>query len=342
MGCKHPFLRVEDLRKPVKALDGHIYYKTRIIGLSKETEIPEDIKNNPNYKYQIIPCTKCMGCRLDYSREWANRGYLEAQMWKHNYFVTLTYNDVELRYIKEQWDKDEFYATVNRKDMQKFLHDLRQEMSRKKIQTSDIRYMGCAEYGDQGLRPHMHLILFNCQLPTETFYAPRIINDNFYYQNTIIEKCWKKGFSNVSEASWNTIAYTARYITKKIKGKDAKIIYDSLGVEPEYLATSRRGGIGKPYYDKYWKEIYEKDQVIIHNTQGTIATQPPKYFDELYKKDHPREFKRIQERRLKRARNINRVREKQTSLTRLEQLEIEEATLKDKTAQLLRSMEKGR
>lgn len=97
----------------------------------------------------------------------------------------------------------------------------------------------------------------------------------------------EKGFSNVSEASWNTIAYTARYITKKIKGKDAKIIYDSLGVEPEYLATSRRGGIGKPYYDKYWKEIYEKDQVIIHNTQGTIATQPPKYFDELYKKIIP-------------------------------------------------------
>lgn len=339
MPCKHPLIRAENMKKIVTAQDGHKYYKPMIIGLDKFNEWEMD-KHHPNYNYKLIPCGKCIGCRLDYSREWANRGFLEALCWKQNYFVTLTYNDEHLKMIREELSADEFYATVDQKDMKRFMHDLRQKMKRDKHQEDGIRFMGCAEYGDQGLRPHMHIILFNCKLPLESFYKPRILNDNTYYQNHIIEACWKKGLSNISEATWNTIAYTARYITKKIKGKDAQAIYDSLGVEAEFLRTSRMPGIGKPYYDKHWEKIYKYDQIQVHNLNGTITCQPPKYFDELYKKDHPKEFRKIQEKRERRARNINRLRDTQTSLTRLEQLEIEEATLQDKSLQLIRQLEK--
>ena len=40
-----------------------------------------------------IPCGQCIGCRLDYSRNWANRAYLESLNYKYNYFITFTYND---------------------------------------------------------------------------------------------------------------------------------------------------------------------------------------------------------------------------------------------------------
>ena len=38
-----------------------------------------------------IPCGRCIGCKLDYSRQWANRCSLEATQWQNNYFITLTY-----------------------------------------------------------------------------------------------------------------------------------------------------------------------------------------------------------------------------------------------------------
>lgn len=43
-----------------------------------------------------IPCGKCVGCRLDYSRTWADRCVLEGKSFEHNWFVTLTYDDVNL------------------------------------------------------------------------------------------------------------------------------------------------------------------------------------------------------------------------------------------------------
>ena len=116
-------------------------------------------------------------------------------------------------------------------------------------------------------------------------------------------------------------------------------MYDSFGIEQEFMRTSRNKGIGEPYYQKYWKEIYKRDRVQIHNTNGTIETTPPKYFDELYKKDHPKEFEKIKKKRRERAKDIQRLRDTQTSLTRQEQLEIEEATLHEKTLQLIRPIE---
>ena len=40
-----------------------------------------------------IPCGKCTGCRLDYSRQWANRCMLELLYHKESWFLTLTYDD---------------------------------------------------------------------------------------------------------------------------------------------------------------------------------------------------------------------------------------------------------
>ena len=40
-----------------------------------------------------LPCGKCLACRLERARQWAVRGFHEAQMHPHSSFITLTYAD---------------------------------------------------------------------------------------------------------------------------------------------------------------------------------------------------------------------------------------------------------
>ena len=41
---------------------------------------------------QQVPCGQCIGCRLEYSRQWAMRCAHEASLYEDNCFITLTYN----------------------------------------------------------------------------------------------------------------------------------------------------------------------------------------------------------------------------------------------------------
>lgn len=353
MSCKTPLIRIEYHNRPYKTADGHLAYKATVERADDVLNRLEEIRNYPNTKAQIIPCGQCIGCRLDYSREWANRTYLESKLYKQNWFVTLTYDDEHLKtkeITEAENEKGELITytndgnwngTLNGKDLQKFMHDLRQIMNREYHQQG-IRFIGCGEYGDKGERPHYHLILLNCNLPAETFYKPRIINNEYYYQNQIIEKAWKKGISNISEATWNNIAYTARYITKKINGKLSQEHYARRGQDREFLRTSRKPGIGKPYYDLYKDKIYKNDSITIKNKEGIITCKPPKYFDGLYEKENPKEFKKIQRKREKERREADKIKDENTSLTRLQQLLVEKRTKENQTKALVRNMEQKR
>ena len=76
-----------------------------------------------------IPCGQCIGCRIDYSRMWADRCILEAKEHDNNAFVTLTYDP-------EHLPKSEVVVDVNTGEMlewpslvpdhlTKFMKDLR-------------------------------------------------------------------------------------------------------------------------------------------------------------------------------------------------------------------------
>ena len=43
-----------------------------------------------------VPCGRCIGCRLEYSRQWAIRCVHESQMHTENCFITLTYDNYHL------------------------------------------------------------------------------------------------------------------------------------------------------------------------------------------------------------------------------------------------------
>lgn len=344
MACYHPLLRIENLQKTVTAMDGHKYHPAIIEKADDAIQRLEEYKNSPNYKITKIPCRKCIGCRLDYSKEWANRGYLESLKNKHNYFVTLTYDDDNIKILDEITTKNGITFTNNgewngvliQEHFTKFIHDIRQIMQREYNKT-EIKFMGCGEYGGKKQRPHYHIILFNCPLPVDSFYKPRIINKEIYWQNKIIERAWKYGISNITSTTWNTVAYVSRYITKKILGNDSEQNYAEKGQIKEFFRMSR--GIGKEYYESNRENIIKNDEIIIKNRNGAVSQKPPKYFDKLTEKENPEALERNKLKRQKYAKDSAKIKDKQTTLTRLQQLAIDETTHNSKHLALKRRME---
>ena len=78
---------------------------------------------------------------------------------------------------------------------------------------------------------------------------------------------------------------------------------DGVVVKPEYNTMSRRPGIGKPWLDKYKKDVYPHDYIIIHTSKGPQKLRPPRFYDENYKLERPYEFDDIVEKRIDKAKD---------------------------------------
>ena len=247
----------------------------------------KNITDMAGYEVVQVPCGHCIGCRLDYSRQWANRCYLESLGSNHTYFITLTYDDDNLPIGKFG------NATLVPEDLKKFLKDLR-AYYKYHFNIDNIRFFGCGEYGDLSLRPHYHLIMFNLPIPDLTsdfkymedgqeIITQHVQNGYIYYYSDIIHKIWNKGNILIGEATWQAMAYVARYVTKKINGNDGDV-YEALGIESVFVRMSRMPGLGESYFREHYKDIYGNDNVIIFNGKNSIASQPPRYFDKLVDK----------------------------------------------------------
>lgn len=109
----------------------------------------------------LVPCGHCIGCRLDYARQWAERCIHEAEGHEYNYFLTLTYDDKHLP--KNKKNLPAFFGD----EISNFMKVLRQYWKRK-FKFDGIRFFGCAEYGehagDRLINPHLHILLFNCPI----------------------------------------------------------------------------------------------------------------------------------------------------------------------------------
>ncbi len=206
-----------------------------------------------------VPCGQCIGCRLERSRQWAIRCVHESSLWEQNSFITLTYDD----------DNLPLNGSIDVTDFQKFMKRLR-----KKYTGQKIRFFHCGEYGEKNRRPHYHACLFNFDFPDKKLYSER--KKIKLYRSEILEKLWPFGFSLIGDVTFESAAYVARYITKKITGAGAEAHYGLL--QPEYVTMSRRPGIGKGWFDKWKSEVYPSDSIIINGKE----VRPPKYYDRQY------------------------------------------------------------
>ena len=213
-------------------------------------------------KFIVLPCGQCMACRLNKSRDWATRCVLESKMHEQNCFITLTYDD-------EHLPKD--YG-LQKQDFTNFIKRLRKNTGAK------LRYYAAGEYGDLYSRPHYHACIFGWKPDDLVLYSVR--NCVNLYLSETLAKAWQyQGYVTVGDVTFESAAYVARYVTKKITGDRAQEHYQ--GRQAEYTVMSRRPGIGATFFERYSTDIYGKDFIVIRDQ---IKCKPPRYFDRIY--DH--------------------------------------------------------
>lgn len=231
-------------------------------------------------RYVEIPCGRCLGCRLEHSRQWANRNVLESLAYPQDqsWFLTLTFDDDSLKpYIKTSG-----FASVRNDDISVFMKALRGRWSGVHNVSEGIRFFGASEYGDESMRPHYHLLVFGLPLYDLEYYKTTEQGDDLYISREL-DDVWQKGFVTVGEFNWNTAAYTARYVMKKAEGLSPKV-YDDFGIEPERTRMSRRPGIGTSYFEKFAPDFYDLDEIVLPAKKGKLnVIPPPKAFDRKIK-----------------------------------------------------------
>lgn len=222
-----------------------------------------------------VGCGYCIGCRSDKAQVWAARIVHEAESWDRNCFLTLTYDPEHLP----------FPPSLDKEHVPKFIRKLRKQFPGK-----TIRYFYCGEYGDKLERPHYHVCLFNFEPDDREFFSER--EGIVTYTSRYVEEMWAKGFCTVGELNYETAAYTARYILKKVTGTPAHDHYcysDLLGnchhLEPEFINMSRRPGIGKEWYDNFKSDVFPSDENPVPG-KG-VFKKAPRYYEKLLERDDP-------------------------------------------------------
>jgi hypothetical protein len=207
----------------------------------------------------------------------------EASLHEDNCFITLTYSP-------ENLPPD---GSLRKKDFQVFMRELRRAIHPKKV-----RYYHCGEYGDNTNRPHYHAILFGYNFPDWVYLFDSPSGSPIYTSPTL-EKIWNKGFVTIGECTYESAAYVARYVMKKINGPMADKINPDTGLKhyeryndftgeitevlPEYTTMSRRPGIGRDWIARYTRDCYPKDFTTINGKR----CKPPKAYDRYLREIDP-------------------------------------------------------
>lgn len=234
-----------------------------------------------------LPCGRCIGCRLERSRQWATRISFESQLHDASCFLTLTYDSVHCPYP----------PSLRYSDVQKFLKRLRKRVG-------PVRFFAVGEYGEEHGRPHYHLCLFGYDFPDQKFW--KMSGDNKLFRSAELEVLWPFGQSSVAELNFKTAAYCARYVLKKVTGDLADVHYRFVDAEtgevsmrvPEFCRMSLKPGIGGSWFDKYSSDVYGAGDYVVINGR---RCKPPRYFDKLYKRLDEDAFGELKESREFRA-----------------------------------------
>ncbi len=291
MSCYHPqFAAMETVIDSDGVLKNRLNFNLKNKKLSNSDKISfEEYKKliKPSGAVPVkIPCGKCIGCRLDKSKDWANRCTLELTEYEKNdcWFLTLTYDDEHLPFKTFQNGLITASSpTLDKRDTQLFLKRLRKRFG------DGIRFFMCGEYGDKNGRPHYHLILFGLHL--ENLNVLTKSKGEVYYTSDEISKLWQNGLHCLTAVNWNTVAYVARYTMKK--AVSSPLMSGNVRID-EFINMSRRPGIGFTYFEKHADEIYRRD-CISKGFKSPIS--PPKYFDRKYAEQHLNEMLAIKESR---------------------------------------------
>ena len=268
-----------------------------------------------------LACGQCIGCRLEYSRQWAIRCMNEAQLYEHNAYITLTYEE-------QPPDNNLAYG-----DWQVFMRKLRKHVERRDLQSKEkptkgrarghvphnqkaginipdknnkIRFYMSGEYGEKHGRPHFHALIFNVEF-NDKVYLKKSPGGEKLYTSATLTKLWGKGFASIGDVTFKSAAYVARYVLKKKYGAQAPEKYqftdkktgEIKNRKTEFSNMSRKPGIGMPWIKKYTSDVYPDGMMVVNGHR----VRPPKAYDRYYKLKNPRRYLTMTQKREKEGRD---------------------------------------
>lgn len=217
----------------------------------------------------LVPCGRCIGCRIMHTRSWALRCINESTLHVDNCFLTLTYDN---NILNKKHDNLDRHYTLNKIDVPLFLKRLRHHTS--------IRYYHCADYGEINQRPHHHLILFG--------YSPNDLEPLYstskytLFTSPLIADLWGWGNVVIGPCTPESILYTCKYVISAIKGDKADAHYGTR--LPPFATMSRRPGIGHGYLLKNLADFYSPTGYV--DSKG-YKNRTPAYYDSVLEKINP-------------------------------------------------------
>lgn len=177
---------------------------------------------------RVVSCGNCLECLIVKQKEWTLRIEWHAKEAKTGAFITLTYDP-------ENVPMNGGFQVLSKKDVQDFIKKLRFHQS--KITDMKISYVLCGEYGENGYRPHYHLLLFDCVL----------INQ--------IDEIWSKGRVDIGNIETRSIEYVVSYTLNRKAWKEE---FEKC-LEKPFMTFSK--GIGMAYVRKN-KERHLKEKKL--------------------------------------------------------------------------------
>lgn len=155
----------------------------------------------------------------------------------------------------------------------------------------------CGEYGEQLERPHFHACLFNFDFPDKVYHA-RSQSGEDIFTSAMLQGLWSFGFSSCGAVTFQSAAYVARYVMKKVTGMGAAQHYQVVDLDtgelgaraPEFCHMSLKPGIGAAWLDRFQSDVYPHGKVVINGQEAV----PPKYYDRRYKRLELEKFEALQ------------------------------------------------
>lgn len=205
-----------------------------------------------------VPCGKCYACLTNRRNDWAVRLQVEHKYATSAFFITLTYNELEIPYnpvVDELTGEIRYVPSVRKKDLQLYFKRIRKY--------STCRYYAVGEYGTNTKRPHYHILLFSYDIN----YLDKL------------HQCWPFGHIKIGTVSESSIMYTCKYHVNRTDYPEC--------ADPSFCLMSRRPGIGYAYLEspgtrQYYEGWTDRAYFPLHGRKLRL----PRYLrDKLYSED---------------------------------------------------------
>lgn len=208
------------------------------------------------------------------------------------WFVTLTYAP----------DKVPENGSLVPRDITLFVKRLRKAHPERRIS-----YYVAGEYGETTARPHYHAVLYGARFLDRDVRTTR--HNAPVYKSESLERCWGLGLCEFTPLTYGAARYCASYVRKKLRIQDHPDHYtrvdprtgELVDLEREYGRMSRRPAIGRRWIERFWRDVYPKDYVVMDG----MELKPPRYYDKWMDNHHPRVMFDVRRKRMEEIKDVD-------------------------------------